>query len=71
MNVAVVDIGSNSTRLLIAELDGDRVSRELVRHSEVTRLGAGGDAVLGPAELAGGLLIASRAVLAGFLSVTL
>jgi exopolyphosphatase / guanosine-5'-triphosphate,3'-diphosphate pyrophosphatase len=44
MNVAVVDIGSNSTRLLIAELDGDRVSRELVRHSEVTRLGAGVDA---------------------------
>ena len=44
MNVAVVDIGSNSTRLLIAELDGERVSRELVRHSEVTRLGAGVDA---------------------------
>ncbi|MGH2895954.1 MAG: exopolyphosphatase, partial [Solirubrobacteraceae bacterium] len=44
MNVAVVDIGSNSTRLLIAELDGHRVTRELVRHSEVTRLGAGVDA---------------------------
>jgi exopolyphosphatase / guanosine-5'-triphosphate,3'-diphosphate pyrophosphatase len=44
MNVAVVDIGSNSTRLLIAEVDGDRVTRELVRHSEVTRLGAGVDA---------------------------
>jgi exopolyphosphatase/guanosine-5'-triphosphate,3'-diphosphate pyrophosphatase len=44
MNVAVVDIGSNSTRLLIAELDDHRVSRELVRHSEVTRLGAGVDA---------------------------
>src|ERR1700759_1477484 len=44
MNVAVVDIGSNSTRLLIAQLDGDRVTRELVRHSEVTRLGAGVDA---------------------------
>jgi len=44
MNVAVVDIGSNSTRLLIAELDGERVRRELVRHSEVTRLGAGVDA---------------------------
>jgi exopolyphosphatase/guanosine-5'-triphosphate,3'-diphosphate pyrophosphatase len=43
MNVAVVDIGSNSTRLLIAELEGDHVS-ELVRRSEVTRLGAGVDA---------------------------
>jgi exopolyphosphatase / guanosine-5'-triphosphate,3'-diphosphate pyrophosphatase len=44
MNVAVVDIGSNSTRLLIATLDDGRVRRELVRHSEVTRLGAGVDA---------------------------
>jgi exopolyphosphatase / guanosine-5'-triphosphate,3'-diphosphate pyrophosphatase len=44
MNVAVVDIGSNSTRLLIAEIEGHRVRRELVRHSEVTRLGAGVDA---------------------------
>ncbi len=43
MNVAVVDIGSNSTRLLIAELDDGSV-RELVRHSQVTRLGAGVDA---------------------------
>jgi exopolyphosphatase / guanosine-5'-triphosphate,3'-diphosphate pyrophosphatase len=44
MNVAVVDIGSNSTRLLIAALDDRRVTRELVRHSEVTRLGSGVDA---------------------------
>jgi exopolyphosphatase / guanosine-5'-triphosphate,3'-diphosphate pyrophosphatase len=43
MNVAVVDIGSNSTRLLIAELADHRVT-ELVRRSEVTRLGAGVDA---------------------------
>ena len=42
MNVAVADIGSNSTRLLIAERDGDTLS-ELVRHSNVTRLGAGVD----------------------------
>jgi exopolyphosphatase / guanosine-5'-triphosphate,3'-diphosphate pyrophosphatase len=42
-NVAVVDIGSNSTRLLIAERDDGRV-RELVRDSQVTRLGAGVDA---------------------------
>jgi exopolyphosphatase/guanosine-5'-triphosphate,3'-diphosphate pyrophosphatase len=44
MNVAVVDIGSNSTRLLIAAIDDGRVTEELVRHSEVTRLGAGVDA---------------------------
>jgi exopolyphosphatase/guanosine-5'-triphosphate,3'-diphosphate pyrophosphatase len=43
VNVAVVDIGSNSTRLLIAERDDGRV-RELVRDSQVTRLGAGVDA---------------------------
>jgi exopolyphosphatase/guanosine-5'-triphosphate,3'-diphosphate pyrophosphatase len=43
VNVAVVDIGSNSTRLLIADREGDRIT-ELVRHSEVTRLGAGVDA---------------------------
>ena len=42
MNVAIVDIGSNSTRLLIAERDDGRV-RELVRESDVTRLGAGVD----------------------------
>jgi exopolyphosphatase/guanosine-5'-triphosphate,3'-diphosphate pyrophosphatase len=44
MNVAVVDIGSNSTRLLIAALHDHRVTSELVRHSEVTRLGSGVDA---------------------------
>ncbi len=42
MNVAVVDIGSNSTRLLIAEMAGDTIT-ELVRHSNVTRLGQGVD----------------------------
>ena len=40
--VAVVDIGTNSTRLLIAEPDGDGL-RELERRSEVTRLGEGVD----------------------------
>ena len=43
MNVAVVDIGSNSTRLLITDRDGERIT-ELVRRTEVTRLGAGVDA---------------------------
>ncbi len=40
--VAVVDIGSNSTRLLIAEVDRGRVS-EIERQSRVTRLGRGVD----------------------------
>jgi exopolyphosphatase/guanosine-5'-triphosphate,3'-diphosphate pyrophosphatase len=43
MRVAVVDIGTNSTRLLVAEVDRGRVTEELERHSEVTRLGAGVD----------------------------
>src|SRR5919199_659099 len=44
MRVAVVDIGTNSTRLLIADVgpDGDLV--ELERDNEVTRLGEGVDA---------------------------
>ena len=44
MRVAVIDIGSNSTRLLIADLEADRVVDELERTSVVTRLGAGVDA---------------------------
>ena len=45
MRVAVVDIGTNSTRLLIADVDADSDSvKELVRRSEVTRLGHGVDA---------------------------
>jgi exopolyphosphatase / guanosine-5'-triphosphate,3'-diphosphate pyrophosphatase len=45
MRVAVVDIGSNSTRLLVAEVDPDTGSlRELARDSRVTRLGEGVDA---------------------------
>src|SRR5947209_679782 len=44
MRVAVVDIGTNSTRLLIADVDDGRVVDEPERHSEVTRLGMGVDA---------------------------
>jgi exopolyphosphatase / guanosine-5'-triphosphate,3'-diphosphate pyrophosphatase len=45
VRVAVVDLGSNSTRLLIADVDGERGSvEELVRSSQVTRLGHGVDA---------------------------
>ncbi len=43
--MAVVDIGTNSTRLLVAEVDGSiGTIDELVRHSTVTRLGEGVDA---------------------------
>ncbi len=41
--VAVVDIGTNSTRLLVAEVSGGEL-RELRRESIVTRLGEGVDA---------------------------
>ena len=41
--VAVVDIGTNSTRLLVAEVEGGAVT-ELARESIVTRLGEGVDA---------------------------
>lgn len=44
MRVAVVDIGSNSTRLLIADVEDGTVTDELERRSVVTRLGAGVDA---------------------------
>ena len=41
--VGVVDIGSNSTRLLIADVEDGRIAAELERRSEVTRLGQGVD----------------------------
>jgi exopolyphosphatase/guanosine-5'-triphosphate,3'-diphosphate pyrophosphatase len=44
MRVGVVDIGTNSTRLLIAEITTDHELHELHRESIVTRLGAGVDA---------------------------
>ena len=43
MRVAVVDLGTNSTRLLIADVESGAV-RELDRRTEVTRLGEGVDA---------------------------
>lgn len=44
MRVGVVDIGTNSTRLLIAEVDDQGRISELDRRSTVTRLGRGVDA---------------------------
>jgi exopolyphosphatase/guanosine-5'-triphosphate,3'-diphosphate pyrophosphatase len=43
MRVAVIDIGTNSTRLLVAEVEDGRVS-ELERETAVTRLGEGVEA---------------------------
>jgi exopolyphosphatase / guanosine-5'-triphosphate,3'-diphosphate pyrophosphatase len=42
VRVGVVDIGTNSTRLLVADVDGSRIA-EIDRRSEVTRLGEGVD----------------------------
>jgi exopolyphosphatase/guanosine-5'-triphosphate,3'-diphosphate pyrophosphatase len=44
MRIAVVDIGTNSTRLLIADVAGDGAVTQLHRESIVTRLGEGVDA---------------------------
>ena len=42
MRVGVVDLGTNSTRLLVADVDGGRV-REVARRTAITRLGEGVD----------------------------
>ncbi|MGH2861263.1 MAG: Ppx/GppA phosphatase family protein [Solirubrobacteraceae bacterium] len=44
MRIAVVDVGTNTTRLYVAEVEQGRVTGELARESRVTRLGAGVDA---------------------------
>jgi len=41
---AVVDIGTNSTRLFVADVDDGRVGDVVERRTEITRLGAGVDA---------------------------
>jgi exopolyphosphatase / guanosine-5'-triphosphate,3'-diphosphate pyrophosphatase len=42
MRVGAVDLGTNSTRLLVADVDGGRV-QEVARHTQITRLGEGVD----------------------------
>jgi exopolyphosphatase/guanosine-5'-triphosphate,3'-diphosphate pyrophosphatase len=44
VRVAVVDIGTNSTRLYIADVTDGRVTNELERRTSITRLGQGVDA---------------------------
>jgi len=43
MRTAVVDIGTNTTRLYIADVNDGRITDELERRTKVTRLGAGVD----------------------------
>jgi len=43
VRIAVVDVGTNTTRLYIAEVERGQVTAELTRLSRVTRLGAGVD----------------------------
>jgi exopolyphosphatase / guanosine-5'-triphosphate,3'-diphosphate pyrophosphatase len=50
VRIAVVDIGTNSTRLLIADVEDGRVVAERERRSNVTRLGQGVDATGALAE---------------------
>jgi exopolyphosphatase/guanosine-5'-triphosphate,3'-diphosphate pyrophosphatase len=44
VRVAAVDLGTNTTRLLVADVAEDRVKNELHRESRITRLGEGVDA---------------------------
>jgi exopolyphosphatase/guanosine-5'-triphosphate,3'-diphosphate pyrophosphatase len=43
VRIAVVDIGTNSTRLLVADVVDGKIAAELARETEVTRLGEGVD----------------------------
>ncbi|WP_205699470.1 Ppx/GppA phosphatase family protein [Conexibacter sp. SYSU D00693] len=63
MRVAVVDIGTNSTRLLVADVAPDGAVSELERRSTVTRLGQGVDTSGALAEEA---MDRVRAVLTGY-----
>ncbi len=43
MRLAAVDVGTNSTRLLVADVEGDRITAEQAREMVITRLGKGVD----------------------------
>jgi exopolyphosphatase/guanosine-5'-triphosphate,3'-diphosphate pyrophosphatase len=66
VRIAVVDVGTNTTRLYIADVSGDEVVAELTRGSRVTRLGAGVDAT---GRLADDALTREYAVLEEFREV--
>jgi exopolyphosphatase / guanosine-5'-triphosphate,3'-diphosphate pyrophosphatase len=61
--VAVIDIGTNSTRLLIADVSPSGTVQELLRRSTVTRLGEGVDA---SGSLSSGAVERTCAVLADY-----
>jgi exopolyphosphatase / guanosine-5'-triphosphate,3'-diphosphate pyrophosphatase len=61
--VAVVDIGTNSTRLLIADVSPTGAVQELLRRSTVTRLGEGVDS---SGSLAPAAIERARGALAGY-----
>jgi exopolyphosphatase/guanosine-5'-triphosphate,3'-diphosphate pyrophosphatase len=63
LRIAVVDVGTNTTRLYVAEVEDGRVTAELARESRVTRLGAGVDA---SGRLADDALAREYAVLADY-----
>jgi exopolyphosphatase/guanosine-5'-triphosphate,3'-diphosphate pyrophosphatase len=44
MRIAVVDVGTNSTRLFVADVEQGRLTAQLARETRITRLGAGVDA---------------------------
>jgi exopolyphosphatase / guanosine-5'-triphosphate,3'-diphosphate pyrophosphatase len=43
VRVAAVDLGTNSTRLLVADVDGGSIEEEVTRLTKITRLGEGVD----------------------------
>jgi len=43
VRLAAVDVGTNSTRLLVADVEGDRITAEQAREMVITRLGKGVD----------------------------
>jgi exopolyphosphatase / guanosine-5'-triphosphate,3'-diphosphate pyrophosphatase len=79
VRLAAVDVGTNSTRLLVAEVQGERVVEQLARQMVITRLGKGVDrtrrfdpgalrrtldVLAGYAELCGRLGVAATRVVA-------
>ena len=63
--VAVIDLGSNSTRLLVADVAGGRIT-ELERRSEVTRMARGVDL---SSQLSAEAIEAVCAVVAGYVQI--
>jgi exopolyphosphatase / guanosine-5'-triphosphate,3'-diphosphate pyrophosphatase len=63
MRIAVVDVGTNTTRLFVADVEDGLLNEEVLRISTVTRLGAGVDA---GGRLQDEALFREHAVLSGY-----